>query len=260
MASIWSAVAGAAQGFSAVKQREYEEKLKAQEEANAEARALRMQRAKMEMDRQERAGSVLGAPTRNTVTGQIEGFVYGPDGKSIEQRSFGSLPPEEVELFRAQREREAQKEELGLKGLLARIEKDETAADKNRRWQPSRGSSGGSGGSLTAYQQLQLARSEEADRKKAIKEAENTALEEAGIFKDDGRWVQWDSSRPNSSKPDAVDPKTVSAIRAEARRGLLAPDEIGASQANPLPVTADSPEPAIGTWIQLPDGRVVQHR
>lgn len=256
MASIWSAVAGAAQGFSAVKQREYEEKLKAQEEANAEARALRMQRAKMEMGRQERAGSVLGAPTRNTVTGQIEGFVYGPDGKSIEQRSFGSLPPEEVEMYRAQREREVQKEELGLQGLLARIEKDETAADKNRRYRPG----SGSGGSLTAYQQLQLARAEEADRKKAIKEAENTALEEAGIFKDDGRWVQWDLSRPNSSKPDAVDPKTVSTIRAEARRGLLAPDEIGASQANPLPVTADSPEPAIGTWIQLPDGRVVQHR
>lgn len=213
MAGGWAALAGAASGFANIKLSDMQRRIEEQEKANEEARALRMQKAKMDMERtatlEDRANTPLYKPERIAGDTDYRALSYGSDGRALELRSFGSAPEGVLAMEqRALTQAEADRER--------KIRLDEARINKANR-PPSSGSGG-----LTPYQSLQLTRAEEAEQKAALKEAEELALENAGLFKEKGRWMQVPEGK---TRPKPVEPGTVASIRAEARRGLLAPDE-----------------------------------
>lgn len=250
---------GAAGAYSNVALENYRQRLKEIEDKNAEARELRMSEAKLrqaeESERRRRPGTLVGNPQLSVADGGYVGLRYDEQG-NLKADKLADAPQGLLAQAKQEQERQLASEQLKEKALLAQIEQRTTAADKNRRWVPS----GGGGASrnadgLTPYQERQLERAEAED----LRKAEDRALEDAGYFKEKGRWmVDQPVGTRGRTQPAPAKPEDISRIRAEARAALTG--ELGGSQSTPLPVKPGDPEPPKGTWIQLPDGRVVQHR
>lgn len=197
---------------------------------------------RQQLAREGRAGELLGSP-QITPTGQMVGLRYNEQGTDPTPVVLGEIPGQREEYER----RLLQEQE---NAALTRAEK-ESRIDRNRA-SAERARRAPQGGSREPSAKDRIALEDRAV---------NLALEEAGISRSQGKYFRYEPD-PDSDTGELrqvpVPPNEVARIRRQVTQGAASGS--GTSRDNPLVVSPSDPEPPDGTWIQLPDGRVVQHR
>lgn len=181
---IWAAVGGAAQGFQQLWLKNYEQRLREQEELAREQREEKRRQKIREEEKADQVGRPLYAPQRAPGDTDFRAIARQSDGsfalQSFGQPGQGVLDIEQLMLEQGQADRERK----------IRLDEARIGAAERRARGGGRGSSGG-GKSMTPGQQ---------------REAENQAIEEAfedaGYYK--GKYGRWYESSPKIENEDGV--------------------------------------------------------
>lgn len=185
MASIWSGLAaglGTASNLMLQRQQqEWEAKLKEQERANEEARELRMHEKKLAIEAKNRAGQPLYKPEAEIGDTDYRGLAYGPDGRTVEMRSFGRRPQGILDQETLMAEQNAADRERRIRLDEARI----GAAERR-----ARGGSGGGGGSSNSKGILTAGQKRDAENQFI-----NEYLQSKGLFQKGGNGP-WFAEQP----------------------------------------------------------------
>lgn len=208
MASIWSGLAAGLGTASNLilqrQQQEWEAKLKEQERANEEARELRMHEKKLAIEAKNRAGQPLYKPEAEIGDTDYRGLAYGPDGRTVEMRSFGRRPQGILDQETLVAEQSAADRERRIRLDEARI----GAAERR-----ARGGSGGGGGSSNSKGILTAGQKRDAEN-----QAIDEALQNTGVYKGkDGRFFRDGMDSKGKPKPQPVSALELTEIRELAR-------------------------------------------
>lgn len=239
MAGLLDFLGGAAGAYAGIKN---EDRQRAQMEAySARLREQEMkdwerkERIRQQLQREGRAGEFIGSP-QIAPTGEMVALRYDETGANPNLAVVGEIPGQR-EAMEQERLRQQQKDEL---------DRDVKQSQIVRNLRPRTGQ--GSGGP-SIRDQIAV----ESHNMRLQDRAFETALEEAGIMRTRDGYI-----RPGATIDD--DPTPVSPAEIVRIRRVASGEPAGASRENPLRVSIGDPEPQDGAWIELPDGRVVQHR
>lgn len=198
---------------------------------------------RQQLAREGRAGEISNI--MQSPTGQVVALRYNEQGTDPTLAVLGDIPGQREEYERGLLQQQMKQErDAALDAAL--LQQRLAAANASN----ARAARGGAAREPSAKDRIAL-----EDR------AVNLALEEAGISRSQGKYFRYEPD-PDSDTGELrqvpVPPNEVARIRRQVTQGAASGS--GTSRDNPLVVSPSDPEPPDGTWIQLPDGRVVQHR